>query len=78
MAPATAGSATVVVTCQPFPQDCHAGTSMITVAIDSGVALPYLPAVLDSDRRSLDLKASHTVPIGQFVAVPDGAVEADE
>lgn len=61
----------VMVSCQPFPDNCHAGTSLITITIKSGVALPFLPALLDEDRGSVKLDATHTVPIGQFVAVPE-------
>lgn len=64
---------TVTVTCQPFPNDCHAGTSLITVEIRSSVAMPLLPKVLADNRRSFALTATHTVPIGQFVAVPAAA-----
>lgn len=68
---------TVHVSCEPFPHDCHAGTSLITVRIESGVTLPFLPAMLDEGQRSFQLTARHTVPIGQFVAVPaaEGSVE---
>ena len=61
----------VHVSCEPFPHNCHAGTSLITVRIDSGVTLPFLPAMMDDSQRSFKLKARHTVPIGQFVAVPE-------
>ena len=63
--------ATVKVTCEPFPHDCHAGTSLITVHVRSGVTIPFLPEVLADSQRSFTLDAQHTVPIGQFVAVPD-------
>jgi len=66
-----AQTGTVHVSCEPFPHDCHAGTSLITVRIESGVTIPFLPAVLADSRRSFTLTATHTVPIGQFVAVPD-------
>ncbi|HXH80281.1 hypothetical protein [Nocardioides sp.] len=61
----------VLVTCEPYPDNCHAGTSLITVHVYSGVVLPFLPEVLADNRRSFKLTARHTVPIGQFVAVPD-------
>ena len=61
----------VHVSCEPFPHDCHAGTSLITVRIESGVTIPFLPAVLADSQRSFRLTAKHTVPIGQFVAVPN-------
>ena len=69
---------TVTVSCVPFEDNCHAGTSMITIHIESGVALPFVPAVIDHGRRSFDLEARHTVPIGQFVAVPTDVREGDE
>lgn len=61
----------VRISCTPFPHDCHAGTSMITIQIESAVELPFLPAILDDSHRSFTLKVTHTVPIGQFVAVPE-------
>jgi Flp pilus assembly protein TadG len=61
----------VHVSCEPFPHDCHSGTSLITVRIESGVTIPFLPAVLGDQQRSFRLTAMHTVPIGQFVAVPE-------
>ena len=60
----------VHVSCEPFPNDCHSGTSLITVRIESGVTIPFLPSVLGDQQRSFSLRARHTVPIGQFVAVP--------
>jgi Flp pilus assembly protein TadG len=66
----------VEVTCKPFPDNCHAGTSLITVRVYSGVRIPFLPEVLADNRRSFKLTARHTVPIGQFVAVP--ASEGEE
>lgn len=62
---------TVHVTCTPFPDNCHAGTSLITITVTSGVALPFLPAVIDEGQRSFQLDVTHTVPVGQFVAVPE-------
>ena len=67
---------TVHVSCVPFEDNCHAGTSLITIRIDSGVTLRFLPAVMDDSRRSFTLTATHTVPIGQFVAVPTDDGEA--
>lgn len=55
--------------------NCHSGTSLITITLDSGVALPYLPDFLAPENRSFDLDASHTVPIGQFVEITDGSPE---
>lgn len=54
------------VTCTPFPTDCHDGTSVITVVIESGVDLPLMPSALGGGAPSFALDARHTVPIGQF------------
>ena len=56
----------VAVTCTPYPQDCHRGTSVITVRVTSSVALPAAPRLLGEDAASFALDASHTVPIGQY------------
>lgn len=69
---------TVTVSCVPYKFNCHAGTSLITIHIDSGVVLPFVPEVINHERRSFDLTARHTVPIGQFVAVPSDVREGDE
>lgn len=58
--------AAVTVTCTPFPHNCHAGISVITVRVETKVALPLLPAVLGGDAPSFALEASHAVPIGQY------------
>lgn len=60
----------VRVTCQPYPDQCHAGTSVITVRITSQVGLPLAPAVFGGDRPSVRVEASHTVPIGQYQETP--------
>lgn len=57
---------TLTVTCAPYPADCHAGTSVITLRVQSGVTLPLLPAVLGGGAPSFALDATHTVPIGQY------------
>ncbi len=62
----------IAVTCTPYPQDCHSGTSVITVVIKSRVDLPLMPEVLGGDRPSFALDATHTVPIGQYVEIADG------
>ncbi|MCW2791374.1 MAG: hypothetical protein JWO76_472 [Nocardioides sp.] len=54
------------ITCRPFPHDCHAGTSVITVVVRSRVDLPLLPSALGGEAPSFALDATHTVPIGQF------------
>lgn len=59
----------VTVTCTPYPQDCHAGTSVITVRVASSVRLPLLPDVLGGGAPTFALDASHTVPVGQFQEV---------
>lgn len=56
----------VTATCEPYPDDCHAGTSVITVRVTSEVVLPLLPDVLGSGRPAFGLDATHTVPVGQF------------
>lgn len=56
----------VRVTCTPYPHDCHAGTSVITVVVASRVDLPLLPAFLGGGAPSFALDATHAVPIGQF------------
>lgn len=56
----------VQVSCQPFPGDCHQGTSVITVRVSSRVELPLVPDVLGDQAPSLSLDASHTLPIGQY------------
>jgi len=56
----------VRITCTPFPQHCHAGTSVITVRITSRLGLPLAPAVFGGQPPGVDVRATHTVPIGQF------------
>lgn len=58
--------ADVRITCT-VPGNCHSGTSVITVTVDSGVELPLLPDILGGGAPSFSLDASHTVPIGQYV-----------
>jgi Flp pilus assembly protein TadG len=57
---------TLAVACTPYPHDCHAGTSVITVRVGSRVDLPLMPSVLGGGAPSFALDATHTVPIGQF------------
>jgi len=64
---------TVTVTCTPYPQDCHLGTSVITVRVASRVDLPLLPEVLGGEAPSFALEASHTVPVGQYQEVDRAA-----
>ena len=60
---------TVTITCTPFPDNCHQGTSVITVRVASRVDLPLLPEVLGGQAPTFALDASHTVPIGQYQEV---------
>ena len=60
----------LAVSCSPYPHDCHAGTSVITVVVRSRVDLPLMPSALGGRAPSFALDASHTVPIGQFQEVP--------
>lgn len=62
----------VHITCTPYPDDCHQGTSVITVSVHSRVVLPMMPSALGSNRPSFALDATQTVPIGQFHEVSGG------
>lgn len=62
------------ISCTPYPADCHSGTSVITVRIESRVDLPLMPDVLGGQAPSFALDATHTVPIGQYQEVT-GATE---
>lgn len=64
--------ASVSVSCEPQPGNCHTGTSVITVRVDSHVALPLMPQVLGGEAPRFDLDAAHTVPIGQYVEAGQG------
>ena len=61
----------VRVTCSPYPDNCHQGTSVITVSVHSRVVLPLLPSALGGNRPSFALDATQRVPIGQFQEVTD-------
>ena len=65
----------VTVSCTPFPQQCHSGTSIITVRVATDVDLPLLPDLLGSGRPSFALDATHTVPIGQYQEITGVAAE---
>lgn len=56
----------VRIDCEPIPTDCHAGTSIVRVRIDTRVDLPLLPRILGGGAPSVALDASHRVPVGQF------------
>lgn len=64
---------TVRISCTPYPHDCHAGTSVITVVVASRVDLPLLPRFLGGGAPSFALDATHTVPIGQFQEIARAA-----
>lgn len=63
----------VEVSCRAPGDNCHVGTSVITVRVASGVDLPFFPDILGT-APSFDLESTHTVPIGQYVesATDDG------
>ncbi|MFC7492990.1 MULTISPECIES: hypothetical protein [unclassified Nocardioides] len=63
----------VQITCTPYPDDCHSGTSVITVVVESSVALPLIPDILGGGAPSFALDSTHSVPIGQFQEVADAA-----
>lgn len=62
----------VAVTCTPYPNACHSGTSIITVRVASRVVLPLMPAFLGGDKPSFKLDSTHTVPIGRYQEVGGG------
>jgi hypothetical protein len=59
--------ARVEISCEAPGGICHVGTAVITVRVDSGVDLPFFPAILGRRAATFSLDASHTVPIGQYV-----------
>jgi Flp pilus assembly protein TadG len=63
----------VRISCSPYPQSCHSGTSVITVVVASRVDLPLLPSFLGGNAPSFALDATHTVPIGQFQEIDRAA-----
>jgi Flp pilus assembly protein TadG len=70
--------ASVSVTCEAPAGSCHVGTSVITVRVDSGVKLPFFPAILGKGAAVFSLDATHTVPIGQYVESGSGDEEESE
>jgi hypothetical protein len=68
----------VSVTCDAPAGNCHVGTSVITVRVDSGVQLPFFPAILGRDAAAFSLDATHTVPIGQYVESGSGGGSDEE
>lgn len=67
------GPVEVSVSCTPYPDDCHQGTSVITVRVATQVDLPLLPDVLGGEAPSFALDAEHRVPIGQYQEVDRAA-----
>jgi hypothetical protein len=59
-----AASALVEVGCPPLP-DCHVGGAVVTVRVETKVALPFVPDFLGG-ATSFRLDAVHRVPIGQY------------
>jgi len=59
----------VAVTCSPYPRNCHAGASVITVRVSSSVTLPLLPDLFGLGAPTFALDAEETVPIGRFQEV---------
>ncbi|MDN5743772.1 MAG: hypothetical protein L0H31_01465 [Nocardioidaceae bacterium] len=59
----------VQITCTPYPNNCHSGTSIITVHIASAVTLPLLPDVFGNGAPRFKLSAEQSVPIGQYQEV---------
>ncbi|GAA4811280.1 hypothetical protein ACFQ0K_03865 [Nocardioides caeni] len=59
----------VRITCSPYPRDCHNGTSVITVRVESAVTLPLLPDVLGAGAPTFQLSSVHAVPIGRYQEV---------
>ena len=71
--------ASVEITCEAPAGNCHVGTAVITVRVDSGVDLPFFPAVFGGEGKpSFSLDASHTVPIGQYVESSHEGDQDDE
>ncbi|WP_435744845.1 hypothetical protein [Nocardioides sp. SYSU DS0663] len=66
---------TLRISCTPYPADCHSGTSVITVRVESRVDLPLMPDVLGGQAPSFALDATHTVPVGQYQEVTGAAAQ---
>ena len=52
------------VSCGDLP-DCHVGGAVITVRVETHVALPFVPDVLGG-QTAFALDAEHDVPLGQY------------
>jgi hypothetical protein len=58
---------TVSVTCTPTPTDCLERRGLVTVAVETAVALPLAPAVLEVDAPfSVPLAATSTQQVSRF------------
>jgi Flp pilus assembly protein TadG len=55
---------TIEVGCAPL-SDCHVGGVVVTVRIETQVALPFIPELLGG-AATFRLDAEHQVPIGQY------------
>ena len=62
----------MTITCTPYPHNCHSGTSVITVRIESSVTLPLLPDVFGQGAPTFALNADHSVPIGRYQEIDRG------
>ncbi len=71
---ATGMPVAVRITCTPYA-DCHSGTSIISVRVETRVDLPLLPEMLGSGTPSFALDATHTVPIGQYQEITGAAAD---
>lgn len=56
----------VEIFCTPVPTDCHSGTSVVTVRLDTRVDLPLLPRMFGDTPPSVSLDATHRLPVGRF------------
>ncbi len=67
----------VTVTCRSPQGNCHVGTAVITVRVDTSVVLPLSPQILGEKAATFALSSSHTVPIGQYVESAPGSGRKD-
>ena len=62
-----AGTATVVITCEPDPGDCLTRRGFVTVAVMTSVPLPLVPPVLDLDLAlAVPLSSTATQQVSRF------------
>jgi len=67
----------VAISCRSPQGNCHVGTAVITVRVDSSVSLPAAPRILGEEAATFALSSSHTVPIGQYVESASDEHEED-